>query len=161
MLVVTPYLCGNYAYIYGAQIRERLWVDPNPFTEALTQQKFTLILANFAGLQFLAFGERIVHFSIMSLFLLRFIFIDTFIIPLSFVVAIITCKSRLQSQLLALLSAFTFFLGLVSQSGFNSSRQNLPFLAIMGVLVLVHNRERQIERRATPQSVHKHFEVVT
>lgn len=161
VLVVVSYICGNYAYRYGAHVRERLLIDTNLFTEVLTQQKFTLILANFAGVQFLAFGERIVHFSIMNLFLLRLIFIDTFVIPLSFIITIITCRSHLQIRLLALLSAFTFFIGLVSQSEFNSSRQNLPFLVMMGVLVLVHIREKQIEDQVNSQSVDNRLEAVT
>lgn len=160
-LIVHSYLIGNYAYIYGAEIRERVWVDPNPFTDVLTQQKFALILANFAGLQFLAFGERIVHFSIINLFALRLIFIDTFVIPLAFIFTIIVCRSRLQFRLLALLAAFTFFIGLASASDFNSSRQNLPFLVMMGVLVLEHVRERQIEKTATLQTGHKQLETVS
>ncbi|MHB1128768.1 MAG: hypothetical protein ACYC06_01810 [Ilumatobacteraceae bacterium] len=160
MLVVVSYICGNYAYQYGAHVRERLLVDINLFTEVLTQRKFSLILANFAGLQFLAFGERIVHFSIMNLFLLRLIFIDTFVIPLSFIIAMITCSPRLQTRVLALLAAFTFFIGLVSQSEFNSSRQNLPFLVMMGVLVLENVRDKQIEKQINSQSPDKHLDAV-
>ncbi len=145
ILAFFSFLLGSFGYRYGLAIHDGIWLEPNPLTTILTKQKAILVLANFIGMQFLTFDQRIVNFSYINLVLLRLIFLDTLIIPILFVTAVINSGRRMFAKLVAVFSSFIFFIGLVSQSDFNSSRQNLPFLLMMGVLVIENIQDREEE----------------
>jgi hypothetical protein len=53
---------------------------------------------------------------------------------------------QLRGSAFVILSSFVFYLGLVSQTDFNSTRQNIPFLAAMGI-VAVANIEAALRSR--------------
>jgi len=88
-------------------------------------------------LQFLAFDDRTVNLSIVNLLSLRLIFIDSFLIPICFVITLLSQKLEFTLNRIQVFLSFTFFLGLAAQTDFNSTRQNLPFLSTMGVLALL------------------------
>jgi hypothetical protein len=94
------------------------------------------IASNFVGLQFLTTGESNVNFSIQSLVLLRGIFSETILIPLFFVVVVLLAGSHLERQHQSVLLAFTIYVGVSANSDFNSFRQNIPFMPLMGIVVL-------------------------
>jgi hypothetical protein len=50
------------------------------------------------------------------------------------------------------LQAFLFFYGVVSQTSYNSTRQNIPFLACMGVLAVADIEHfRKIKAKVAPK----------
>lgn len=94
------------------------------------------IASNFVGLQFLTTGESNINFSIQSLVLLRGIFSETILIPLFFVVVVLLAGSHLERQHQSVLLAFTIYVGVSTNTDFNSFRQNIPFMPLMGIVVL-------------------------
>ncbi|MFM8663082.1 MAG: hypothetical protein ACKODI_04450, partial [Acidimicrobiaceae bacterium] len=62
---------------------------------------------------------------------------DSFLIPICFVITLLSQKLEFTLKRIQVFLSFTFFLGLAAQTDFNSTRQNLPFLSTMGVLTLL------------------------
>ena len=142
VLIVFSFVCGIYSYVIGSHFQLGTALDFASFYRLFSQETFIRFFANFGGLQFLLLGPDVVKFSILSLLLLRLIFVDIFLVPSLFVWTIIT-SSALRMRSVSIYSGFAFFLGLVSQTDFNSSRQNIPFLVLMGVTVAEHFAVRQ------------------
>lgn len=132
-LVVGAFALGGYGYSAGSFLKYR--------TGLLTPQVFEQVawwrfFSNLVGLQFLTFTDYVVQMPISQLIALRLFFVDTFAIPLLFVFTLFATSSKLSVMRIQVFVSFAFFLGLVAQTDFNSSRQNLPFLSAMGVLGL-------------------------
>ena len=104
--------------------------------EVLSQAKFTRLGANFLGLQFLVLGDA-VKLSVVTLFATRILFIDTFLIPIIFLITMVIPSKRWNDLRIEIFSGFIFFYGVTSQTMFNSTRQNIPFLLIMGIASLI------------------------
>lgn len=129
------YTVGAVSYFIGSTVQEGI---PLQFPDKVfTQYKFVRMFANFVGLQFLTLDETAVQLSITQLLLARIIFVDTFLIPITFLVIILSRRGRISRLNDHVLLSFIFFFGLTSQSDWNSSRQNLPFLTIMGLVAVV------------------------
>ena len=125
---------GGYGFIIGRNIRDgNAIVAPQIFD----QDPWWRFFSNLVGLQFLAFDDRTVNLSIVNLLSLRLIFIDSFLIPICFVITLLSQKLEFTLKRIQVFLSFTFFLGLAAQTDFNSTRQNLPFLSTMGVLALL------------------------
>lgn len=144
LIVVVSFVFGTYAYIIGRHFQVSGPLDFNSVSHLWSQSAFIRLFANFGGLQFLLFSSEVVNLSIQKLFLLRILFFDTFLIPILFLWTLISTP-KLQRQSVSIFAAFAFFLGLVSVTDYNSSRQNIPFLVLMGVIVATHlaNRDRR------------------
>ena len=66
--------------------------------------------------------------------------------------AAIARTSFLTKQKVLTLQAFLFFYGVVSQTTWNSTRQNIPFLACMGVIAVADIEYfRNLKRNRQPQ----------
>jgi hypothetical protein len=141
LIVTVSFVSGTYAYVVGRHFQLDGPLDFNSLSHLWSQSAFIRLFANFGGLQFLLFGSDIVNLSILKLLLLRLIFVDTFLIPILFVWTLIS-NSRLKQQSVSILASFAFYLGLISVTDYNSSRQNIPFLVLMGVTVIMHLAER-------------------
>jgi hypothetical protein len=125
---------GGYGFIIGVNIRDgNAIVAPQIFD----QDPWWRFFSNLVGLQFLNFNEETVSMSITRLLLLRLIFVDSFLIPICFVITLLSQKLEFTLNRIQVFLSFTFFLGLAAQTDFNSTRQNLPFLSTMGVLALL------------------------
>ena len=125
---------GGYGFIIGRNIRDgNAIVAPQIFD----QDPWWRFFSNLVGLQFLAFDDRTVNLSIVNLLSLRLIFIDSFLIPICFVITLLSQKLEFTLNRIQVFLSITFFLGLAAQTDFNSTRQNLPFLSTMGVLALL------------------------
>ena len=125
---------GGYGFIIGRNIRDgNAIVAPQIFD----QDPWWRFFSNLVGLQFLAFDDRTVNLSVVNLLSLRLIFIDSFLIPICFVITLLSQKLEFTLNRIQVFLSFTFFLGLAAQTDFNSTRQNLPFLSTMGVLALL------------------------
>ena len=136
LIVVTffAFTVGGYGFIIGRNIRDgNAIVAPQIFD----QDPWWRFFSNLVGLQFLAFDDRTVNLSVVNLLSLRLIFIDSFLIPICFVITLLSQKLEFTSNRIQVFLSFAFFLGLAAQTDFNSTRQNLPFLSTMGVLALL------------------------
>ena len=134
---------GGYGFIIGRNIRDgNAIVAPQIFD----QDPWWRFFSNLVGLQFLAFDDRTVNLSIVNLLSLRLIFIDSFLIPICFVITLLSQKLEFTVNRIQVFLSFTFFLGLAAQTDFNSTRQNLPFLSTMGVLALLGLAKRDESR---------------
>ena len=134
---ILSYVAGTAAYWIGALVQNGA-VFNTPKT-VFTQLKFSQLAANFFGLQFLALNNPdagVVATSTLDLLLSRLIFFETLLIPVLFLIAVFRHPEFLSNQKNLVLFAFLFFYGVVSQTSYNSTRQNIPFLACMGVLAV-------------------------
>ena len=136
-VALFSYGIGTIAYWIGAVIQKGVSFD-TPRT-VFSQFKFSQLAANFFGLQFLALNNpdrAIVDASTFALLLSRLVFFDTLLIPVLFLIAVFRHPEYLTKQKVLTFHAFMFFYGVVSQTSFNSTRQNIPFLACMGLLAV-------------------------
>ena len=132
-------------YFVGSTIQDGI-----PFrtaTNVFNQYKFTRFGANLIGLQFLTLSDAEVHASIISLILARAVFLDTFITPLAFLVVLLIPRPKLNELQTMVFMSFAFFYGLVSQTAWNSTRQNIPFLISMGLLAIVGITQSKMSRQ--------------
>jgi hypothetical protein len=136
-LATFSYVAGTVAYWFGALIQKGVALST---PEAVfTQFKISQLAANFAGLQFLGLNDsssKLVAASTTFLLLSRFIFFDTMFIPVLFLIATFRHPDFLTKYKVLTLQSFLFFYGIVSQTTWNSTRQNIPFLACMGVIAV-------------------------
>ena len=136
-LATFSYVTGTIAYWFGAVIQKG--VSLTTPEAVFTQFKISQLAANFAGLQFLGLNDpssKLVASSTAFLLLSRFIFFDTMFIPILFLIATFRHPNFLTRYKVLTLQSFLFFYGIVSQTTWNSTRQNIPFLACMGVLAV-------------------------
>jgi hypothetical protein len=140
-LTITIYWIGANSYFLGSSIQTGTPIG-NPIN-VFTQYKFTRMAANMLGIQFLTLDESVVDASTLTLVLSRLIFIDTWLIPLLFLVLLIQQSSHFIHLQIQIYFAFIFFYGLTSQTPWNSSRQNIPFLISMGLLAVVGIESRR------------------
>ncbi len=141
VIVVISFISGTYAYTIGRHFQMNAPLDLLSMSQLATQSAFIRLFANFGGLQFILFGSDIVNLPTVNLIFLRILFFDTFLIPILFIWVVVTTSAH-QRHAISVLASFTFFLGLVSVTEFNSSRQNIPFLVLMGVIVMTHLARR-------------------
>ena len=138
---IATYVLGSYAYFVGATIKDR--VPLRAPKEIFAQFKFTRLAANFVSLQFLTLDETIVAASIPALFLSRLVFFDTVLTPVLFIVILLQPSTRWNELRTSIFFAFIFFYGIISQTEWNSSRQNIPFFVIMGLVTVVGMNSRK------------------
>jgi hypothetical protein len=93
------------------------------------------IFANFVGLQFLASSSTTIEFSIAQLLMARIPFSETIIIPILFT-ALTVAGRHITRRSKWILWSFSIYVGLVTNTDFNSFRQNLPFMPIMGLCIV-------------------------
>jgi hypothetical protein len=133
-IAFLAFTLGGYGFIIGRNLRDgNAIVAPQIFD----QDPWWRFFSNLVGLQFLAFDDRTVDMSVSDLLSLRLIFVDSFLIPICFVITLLSQKLEFSLMRVQVFLSFTFFLGLAAQTDFNSTRQNLPFLSSMGVLALL------------------------
>ena len=152
-VALFSYGIGTIAYWIGAVVQNGASFD-TPRT-VFSQFKFSQLAANFFGLQFLALNSpdnAIVDASTSALLLSRLVFFDTLLIPVLFLVAVFRHPDFLTKQKFLTLQAFLFFYGVVSQTSYNSTRQNIPFLACMGLLAVADIEHfRNIKAKVVPK----------
>ncbi|MFM8958399.1 MAG: hypothetical protein ACKOJH_13480 [Actinomycetota bacterium] len=109
------------------------------------------VASNYAGLQFLTAHEAYVKMPILDLLLLRVVFSDTVLIPLGFTIACLLLGPSLRERHRFTLLAFSIYVSVVTNTDFNSFRQNIPFMPLMGVVILdaIHSRRVAREKSVT------------
>ena len=107
------------------------------------------VSSNFVGLQFLTVREETVEFSITRLLLLRLVLNETIVIPVAFTVVCLFLYRQLNDRARFTLLAFTTYSSVVIGTDFNSFRQNIPFMPLMGLVVLDVIRSRDADSSST------------
>lgn len=107
----------------------------------------TRIFANYFGLQFLASPESTIELSIVDLLLARTLLSETILIPLLFTILVVVSRQA-SHQSRWILWSFSIYVGLVTNTDFNSFRQNLPLMPIMGLSALQMLREVQLAKES-------------
>jgi len=134
------YFLGAVSFSIGTYFKDGFY--PGFPSELFSQAKISQLTLNFSGLQFFSFVNDPTFPSVTTptylLLLARIVLFDTFLIPLSFIFISVFLLRYLKNESLLLISSFVFYLGLVSQTDFNSTRQNIPFLAVMGIVSVVN-----------------------
>ena len=145
---IFAFVAGSYGFFIGSNLSEG---TPFVTPRIVDQDPWWRFFSNLVGLQFLTFDTRIVKMSVLNLVALRLFFVDSFLIPICFVVTLMYQKLEMNLLRIQTFLSFTFFLGLVAQTEFNSTRQNLPFFSTMGVLALLglsrRNKKKADEHR--------------
>jgi hypothetical protein len=113
---------------------------------AFTVSNATRIASNFVGLQFLSVQQETVDFPLISLFLLRLLFSETVLIPLSFTFFCLAFAQKMNLKYLSTLAAFTVYVSIVTNTDFNSFRQNIPFMPLLGCAIMDMIRTKQFKR---------------
>ena len=145
LISLFTYVFGSITYWFGSFVQRGTEIKQPE--NLFTQLKFTRLFANFFGLQFLTLrgGDDTVVVS-------RLIFMDTFLIPMIFLYALFAHIKFLTYQKVSIFLSFVFFYGVVSQTTYNSTRQNIPFLACMGVLAVADIEHfRKIKAKVVPK----------
>ena len=144
LFTVLTYTMGSYMYFVGATIKDKIPLRAP--TDIFTQFKFTRFAANFFGLQFLTLDDTVVAASVPALFLSRLVFFDTLLTPLIFLIILFMPLAKWNQLRTSVFFTFVFFYGLVSQTDWNSSRQNIPFFVMMGLVAIVGIEGRKASR---------------
>jgi hypothetical protein len=134
---ITSYVIGSVSYWLGALIQQGATLQLP--SSVFSQTKITRLGANFTGLQFLTLrdGDDLVVSATNTMLLIsRFVFFETVLIPILFLVFTLKSLSLNRIAKIQTLQAFLFFYGVVSQTTWNSTRQNIPFLVCMGALAV-------------------------
>jgi hypothetical protein len=117
-----------------------------PFTGDFGRSELIQIASNFAGLQFATSHEAFVRLSVSELLLLRIIFSDTILTPLVFTVVCFVFGNKLSERHRFVLLVFCIYVTIVTNTDFNSFRQNIPLMPLLGLVILDIIGERR--RRA-------------
>jgi len=112
-----------------------------PFSGDFGIKETLQVASNFAGLQFLTAHEAFVKLSVTDLLLLRVIFSDTVLIPFGFTFAFVLLGPRLTERHKFALLAFCIYVSIVTNTDFNSFRQNIPLMPLMGLIIVDALRE--------------------
>jgi hypothetical protein len=140
LFLVSSYFLGTVSYSIGTYFKDGFY--PGFPRELFSQAKISQLALNFSGLQFFSFVNDPTFPSVTTptylLLLARIVLFDTFLIPLSFIFISVFLLRYLKNESFLLINSFIFYLGLVSQTDFNSTRQNIPFLAVMGIVSVVN-----------------------
>jgi len=150
---LCTYVFGSITYWFGSFVQRGTEIKQPE--NLFTQLKFTRLLANFFGLQFLTLrggDDTVVALPNMVLLVSRLIFLDTFLIPMLFLYVLFAHIRFLSYLKVSVFLSFVFFYGIVSQTTFNSTRQNIPFLACMGLLAVADIEHfRKIKAKIAPK----------
>jgi len=150
---VASYVIGSFSFWLGALIQQGATFQLP--SSVFSQAKISQLGANFTGLQFLTLrgGDDLVVSATNTVLLIsRFVFFETILIPILFLIFTLQSFSYTKVLKIQTLQAFLFFYGVVSQTTWNSTRQNIPFLACMGVLAAADIEHfRKIKAKVAPK----------
>lgn len=155
-LVVCGVGLGRFLYPLGNYLQ---FGSEDVFVYSWGISSITRIASNFIGLQFLTAPSDTVSFALTSLVMLRLLLIETVLIPALFTLFTLVRPEKLDSRRATVLFGFSIYIALVTNTDYNSFRQNIPFMPVMGLLTLELIRARLArgskfvsEAEAHPQS---------
>ena len=145
-LIMVGVILGTTLFFWGLGESSNL---RTPFSGGWGIPQAVRVASNFVGLQFLTVREETVEFSITRLLLLRLVLNETIVIPVAFTVVCLFFSHRLNDRARFTLLAFTIYSSVVTNTDFNSFRQNIPFMPLMGLVVLDVIRSRDADSSST------------
>ena len=145
-LMAVGITLGTLLWSWGADGTDNL---RTPFSGGWGISQATRVASNFVGMQFLTVREETVEFSIARLLLLRIVLNETIVIPVAFTVVCLFFSHRIDDRARFTLLAFTIYTSVVIGTDFNSFRQNIPFMPLMGLVVLGVIRSRNADSSST------------
>ncbi len=145
-LIVVGVILGTTLFSLGAMGLSNL---RTPFSGGWGIPQAIRVASNFVGLQFLTVPEETVNYSLTRLLLLRLVLNETIVIPVAFTVVCLFCYRTLNDRARFTLLAFTIYSSVVIGTDFNSFRQNIPFMPLMGLVVLGVIRSRSAASSST------------
>jgi len=149
MSLVFPAALGNFGYSVGSWLLDG--GDLALTSTTFSSEALTRILSNLVGLQFLSADASSTKLNVTDLIFVRIPFIETLLIPLLFTVTMLIAP-RLSLLRWQVFGAFIFYLGLVTVTDFNSFRQNLPFMAVFGLVTISEGvrLDQRLQKRMSP-----------
>ena len=132
-LIAVGVILGTTLFSWGVGGSSNL---RTPFSGGWGIEQAVRVASNFLGLQFLTVREETVEFSITRLLLLRLVLNETIVIPVAFTIVCLFFYRKLDDRARFTLLAFTTYSSVVIGTDFNSFRQNIPFMPLMGLVVL-------------------------
>jgi hypothetical protein len=130
-LLVVGTIIGNFIFIW--QLRNATMMD-FPLFYQWGLDEATRIASNFVGLQFLTVDR--VNFSIANLLWLRILLSETLVIPSVFSLLVLVLNRHSSQRNRLTLLAFAIYVGIATNTDFNSFRQNIPLMPLMGLAIL-------------------------
>ena len=97
---------------------------------------FTRVTSNFIGLQFLTVDSETIQYSLTSLLFLRIFLSETILIPSLFFATLLLRPAVATTRGRLALVALSLYIGLATNTDFNSFRQNIPFMAVLGIVII-------------------------
>ena len=141
MSIILSAILGRTLFYFST---DGLFGRQSPLMQSFRLQELRQVASNFVGLQFLTTGAQNINFSLVDLVILRFILSETVVIPTLFSVVVLLSGPRISRKHLSVIVAFTIYVSIATSTDFNSFRQNLPFMPLLGTVVLdVLLRRRQ------------------
>ena len=147
MLISFGVILGTTLFSWGvggaAQVR-------TPFSGGWGIAQAVRVASNFVGLQFLTVREETVEFSIARLIFLRIVLNETIVIPVAFIAICLFASRWLNDRDRFALLAFTIYASVVTGTDFNSFRQNIPFMPLLGLTIVRYLASRRAVLREAP-----------
>lgn len=156
ILIALGVTAGTTLYFWGSGGTAS---SRTPFTGDWGIVQATRIASNFVGLQFLTVPDRTVNFSVSSLLFLRIFLCETIVVPVLFTTICLFAYRWLDDRDRFALLAFTLYVTVVIATDYNSFRQNLPLIPLMGLTIVKYLRLRQIKWREVSNYVDHHTDV--
>lgn len=136
MALTLGSITGYFVYIAGLWYQYGIGNAPGHYWGI---QPVLRIFSNFLGLQFLTVSGESVEFSLRTLLLGRLVFSETVVIPVVLLVTALTSRA-LDRTGKWILWSFAIYVGLVTNTEFNSFRQNIPFIPAIGLMIVANAR---------------------
>ncbi len=143
VLIAIGVIAGDYLYSWAFQ-RRTMGVTP-PFWDWGISE-VTRIASNFVGLQFLTNDESKLRLSVSELLFLRIFLSETVIIPAGATILILFFGHHLHTRYKFVLLSFSLYVSIATNTDFNSFRQNIPFMPLLGLVIVQLLRSRSISR---------------
>jgi hypothetical protein len=157
MLISFGVILGTTLFSWGvggaAQVR-------TPFSGGWGIAQAVRVASNFVGLQFLTVREETVEFSIARLIFLRIVLNETIVIPVAFIAICLFASRWLNDRDRFVLLAFTIYASVVVGTDFNSFRQNIPFMPLMGLTIVRYLASRRAVLRDAPTAENRGIDAV-
>lgn len=154
MLVIFGAVVGNF--LYTLRLRDLRGIDI-PFFNDWGTREVTQIASNYFGLQFLTTESWNVSFSISDLLILRVVLSETLVIPTLFTIVMLVAGLQAKRLHRTTLLIFSIYISIATNTDFNSFRQNIPLMPLLGIAIIefLDHRKQDVERRPAQQLVAK------
>lgn len=132
---IVPMYLGIVGFSLGGYIINQLPLQLNE--HFFLKSQMIQIFSVFTGLQFLTVASQTIEFATGSLLLIRLIFPEIVLVPLLFATSNFFFTPQITRLKLSVLATVMFFTSLSSETDFLSTRQSLPMMSIMGVVIIL------------------------